>query len=396
MRETASHAALEGVRVLDFSRMLPGPWCTQMLADLGADVVKVEQTGVGDLGRHNAPDFREQSVYFNTVNLNKRSVELDLADPEDRALAQSLMEGADVVVESFRSGVAARLGIDYETARSLNPSLVYCSVTGFGQHGPWAHIPGHDLVIQATSGVLGVAATPGVAPPLPGFQTGDYVAASYAVIAILAALNRRAATGEGGSIDVSMFDALFSMGNIFNGLALARASGNDRTPGMELWGGNPRYATYTTADGRAVAVSLLEARIWAHFCRLIGREDLIDESEGPEDRHTAHGERSALYRKALAEFCAARPRDELVAEMARHDVPIVPVLAPDEAIASEHARARGLVEWIDHPREGRIPVLANPLAESGLTTGVRRPAPALGEHTHDVRRQGWLGAGRER
>jgi CoA:oxalate CoA-transferase len=387
--KTQQAGALQGMRVLDFSRMLPGPWSTQMLADLGADVIKVEQPGVGDLGRHNSPNFKSNSVYFNTVNLNKRSVTLDLAKAEDVEFALSLMASADVVVESFRSGVAARLGIAYEAAKKVNPSIVYCSITGFGQHGPFSDIPGHDLVIQSTSGVMGVAAKRGEVPPIPGFQTGDYVAASYAVIAVLAALNRRAATGEGGHIDVSMFDSLFSMSNIFNGLALARASGNQTTPAMELWGGNPRYTTYLTQDGKAVAVSLLEARIWAHFCRLIGREDLVDKDEGPEHRHTSHGGRSALYRKALEEFCAAKPRDELVAWMVANDVPILPVYSPQEALGSEHARARGLVEWIDHPVEGRIPVLANPLSASGLTTGSRRPAPALGEHTDAVRANGW-------
>lgn len=386
---TPRPGALAGVRVLDFSRMLPGPWSTQMLADLGADVIKVEQPQVGDLGRHNAPNFKHNSVYFNTVNLNKRSITLDLADPQDKAFALSLMAKADVVMESFRGGVAARLGIDHEAAKKVNPSVIYCSVTGFGQHGPFSDIPGHDLVIQSASGVMGVAAEQGKAPPLPGFQTGDYVAASYAVIAVLAALTRRAATGEGGHIDVSMFDALFSMGNIYNGLALARSSGNDETPAMELWGGNPRYSTYLTQDGKSVAVSLLEARIWAHFCNLIGREDLVDEKEGPEHRHTSHGGRSALYREALTAFCASKPRDALVDWMVENDVPILPVYSPQEALNSEHARARGLVEWIEHPTEGRIPVLSNPLAASGLTTGVRRPAPSLGEHNEELRAAGW-------
>ncbi len=387
--DSTSSGALKGVRVLDFSRMLPGPWSTQMLADLGANVIKIEQPGVGDLGRHNSPNFKSNSVYFNTVNLNKRSVVLDLADQADLGFALELMKSADVVVESFRGGVAARLGIDYAAAAKLNPTIVYCSITGFGQHGPFSRIPGHDLVIQSTSGVMGVLGEHGVAPAIPGFQTADYVAASYAVIGILAALNRRTATGEGGHIDVSMFDSLFSMGNIFNGLALARASGNADTAAMQLWGGNPRYSTYLTQDGKSVTVSLLEARIWAHFCKLVGREDLIDESEGPQDRHTSHGSRSVMYRQALEEICASKPRDELVKWMVDNDVPILPVYSPQEAVDSEHARARGLIEWVDHPVEGRIPVLANPLRASGLTTGVRHPAPALGQHTDEVRARGW-------
>ena len=380
-----SPGALHGVRVLDFTRMLPGPWCTQMLADLGADVIKVEQPGVGDLGRHNSPNFKTTSVYFNTVNLNKRGVTLDLMLPADRETALALIDTADVVVETFRAGVTERLGIDWESAKKRNPSLVYCSITGFGHSGPFSAIPGHDLVIQAASGVMAAGSPGPEAPPPPGFQAGDYAAANYAVIAILAALNRRSATGEGGHLDISMFDALFSMTNIVNGLALGRASGNTTTPAMELWGGNPRYGIYLCKDGKAVAVSLLESRIWAHFCKLTGHEDLVFADEGPQDRHTSHGERSALYRDALTAFCGSRPRDELVASMLEHDVPIVPVYTPQEAVESAHTKARELIEWIDHPVEGRIPVLANPLKHSGLATDNRRPAPTLGQHNESLR-----------
>lgn len=379
------HAALKGVRVLDFSRMLPGPWCTQMLADLGGDVIKIEQPGVGDPGRHNSPVFKIDSVYFNTVNLSKRSLVLDLSRAEDRDVALRLMEETDVVVESFRGGVTERLGIDYASAKKRNPSIIYCSITGFGQSGPFSNIPGHDLVIQATTGVMGTDPARAEAPQVPGFQAADYVASTYAVIGILAALNRRAATGEGGHLDISMFDSLFSMTNLINGSALARAAGNTATPPMELWGGNPRYAAYRTADGKAVAVSLLEARIWEHFCRLVDRPDLVFPDEGPQDRHSSHGDRSELYRKALKEICLSRPRDELVAWMVENDVPILPVYSPEEALNSEHARARRLVEWIDHPTEGRIPVLANPLAASGLTKGERSPAPVLGADTERIR-----------
>lgn len=377
MTTPQAHAALQGIKVLDFSRMLPGPWATQMLADLGADVIKVEEPGVGDLGRHNTPNFKVGSVYFNTVNLNKRGLALNLATAEDRAVAQALMREADVVVESFRGGVTDRLGIDYETARRLKPDIVYCSITGFGQTGPLAGVPGHDLVVQATTGAMGTG-EPGTKPPVPGFQCGDYAAANTAVIAILAALQRRSRTGEGGHLDVSLYDSMMSMMNIVGGLALARQAGHHGTPKMELWGGNPRYDTYLCADGKPVAVSLLEARIWGHFCQVIGRPELFDPGEGPEQRHTHHGERGALYRQALTAFCASMPRDELIARMAAADVPIVPVYTPEEALASAHARAREVLQWIDHPSEGRIPVLSNPLARCGLTTGERRPAPDLG------------------
>lgn len=380
-------AALDGIRIVDFSRMLPGPWCTQMLADLGCDVIKIEQPGIGDLSRHNPPNFRVGSAYFHTVNLNKRSIALDLAAPDDLAVAHELIREADVVVESFRKDVPSRLKIDYDAAHSLNPRVIYCSITGFGQTGPFSGIPGHDLVVQSMTGVMGVADNQYGVPPMPGFQAGDYAAAAYAVIGILAALQKRNATGEGCYLDISMFDALVSMTNVISGAALARMGGREVSGIMELWGKNPRYATYRTRDGRGVAVSLLETKIWNAFCSLIGRPDLINPDERPEDRHTVHGGRSELYRKALEDFCLSRDRDELVEWAQQNDVPILPVLTPDEALASGHADERGMIEWIDHPVEGRIPVIGNPLARSGLTRGRRAPAPVIGEHSQEIQRE---------
>jgi crotonobetainyl-CoA:carnitine CoA-transferase CaiB-like acyl-CoA transferase len=381
--DRAAQGTLAGIKVIDFSRMLPGPWCTQMLGDLGADVIKVEQPSVGDLGRHNPPNFKKDSVYFNTVNGNKRGVTLDLTVAADRQKAHALIAEADVVVESYRRGVTKRLEIDYATAREINPGIIYCSITGFGQTGPWADIPGHDLVVQSVSGVMGTGPQ-GDLPPVPGFQAADYAGSAYAIMAILAALYRRRDTQEGCYLDISMFDCLFSMTNVIAGPALARAGGFPVTTTMELYGANPRYATYPTKDKMAVAVSLLEARIWNSFCKLIDRPDLIHADEGPEHRHTAHGVRADLYREAIGKFCLSKDRDELVRWMAERNVPILPIYTSDEAVNSDHVQSRGMVEWISHPSEGRIPVIANPLNASGLTQRGRMPSPTLGQHQEIV------------
>ena len=368
---------LAGVRVLDFSRLLPGPWCTQMLGDLGADVIKIEQPGTGDLSRHNPPSYRDSSVYFNSVNRNKSSLSLDLAKPEGRDVVHRLLARTDIVAESFRRGVPAKLKIDYETAKKLKPDIIYCSITGFGQTGLYAGIPGHDLVVQAATGLIGAAASSGPAT-VPGFQAGDYAAAAYATIGVLAALYRRRDSGAGCYIDTSMFDSLFSMCNIVLTSGMAHIAGNRGAQTMEVWGANPRYSIYTAQDGRAVAVSLLEARIWKSFSDLIGRPDLVSENESPSDRHTSHGERSAIYRKAIQDYCSSMPRDRLIEKMLSADIPISPVNDPDEALQNPHVRDRKLIEWIDHPIEGRIPQIANPLATSGLVDANRRGAPALG------------------
>jgi CoA:oxalate CoA-transferase len=348
-----------------------------MLGDLGAEVIKVEQPGAGDVSRHNPPSYRESSVYFNSVNRNKRSLSLDLAKPAGRDVAHRLIAKADIVVESFRRGVPAKLGIDYDTARKLKPDIIYCSITGFGQNGAYAGIPGHDLVVQAATGLIAAAAGSGTAT-VPGFQAADYAAAAYATIGVLAALHRRRDTGIGCHIDTSMFDSLFSMCNIVLTSGMAHIAGNRGAQAMEVWGGNPRYALYTAQDGHAVAVSLLEARIWKSFCDLIGRPDLISENESPSDRHTSHGDRAAIYRKAIQDYCGSMPRELLIEKMLAADIPISPVNSADEALQDPHVRDRKLIEWTNHPAEGRIPQIANPLSVSGLTDTLRRGAPALG------------------
>ncbi len=371
---------LAGVRIVDFTRLLPGPWCTQVLADMGADVIKVETPEGGDPSRHNPPRQREHSAYFAAVNRNKRSVALDLRSDTGREAVRRLIARADIVIESFAVGVAARLHIDYAAARAIKSDIIHCSITGFGQDGPWAASPGHDLVVQAGTGVLGVAPN----GTNPAFQAADYAGASFGAIGILGALYRRRATGEGAQLDIAMFDSLLAMADIALTGALARSAGQSGTPMMEVWGGNPRYALYPTADDRYVAVSLLEPRLWARFCAAIGRTDLIFADERPEDRHSDHGDRAALYRAAIADYCAQRSAIAIGEAMEGNDIPVCPVLTPDEALAGAHARARGMTYVERDPHDGEVMRIGNPLERSGLAAHGDRPPPLLGEHTDEV------------
>jgi len=372
---------LAGMHVLDFSRLLPGPWATQLLGALGADVVKIEQPGIGDPSRHNHPRYRQHSVYFNSVNANKRSVALDLSIVSGRALLPRLLDWADVLVESFRPGVAVRLGIDAQTTRAAKPALIHCAISGFGQTGPWSHIAGHDLVIQAATGAMGCHPPADTAPEVPGFQSADYAGGLMAIIAIQAAWARRALDGSGCTIDLGMYDALLGMCAIPLASAMSRATGGTGEPRQEVFGSNPRYSTYRTRDGKAVAVSLLEARAWERFCHAIDRPDLVRTDETPADRLTSHGEHGVRYRVALTRYCLGLDRDPLVAQMRALGIAVSPVLDPDEALAADHAQARGAVRWIDHPVEGRIPQLLTPLHQSGLAADPPAPAPGLGEHS---------------
>lgn len=368
---------LHGIRVADFSKLLPGPWGTQMLADLGADVIKVEMT-TGDPSRHDGPRLRINSAYFASVNRNKRSIVLDLRSSDGLAAAHKLIASCDVVVETFAVGGAARLGIGYEDVRHLREDMIYCSISGFGQTGPLAGAAGHDLMVQASSGMLGVGG--GV---MPAFQAGDYAAAANAVSGVLAALYRRSATGCGAYLDIAMSDSVMAMGQIALGAALADASGSETGAPIQVWGGNPRYALYATRDGKRMAVSLLEPRLWAKFCQFIGRPDLVFE-ERPEDRHSNHGERATLYRAALQTFIGQHDAADLDRLMQAQGITVCEVRSAADALANEHARARGVV-YVEHdPRDGDVLRLGSALAGSGLVDTRRRLPPMLGEHTEEV------------
>jgi crotonobetainyl-CoA:carnitine CoA-transferase CaiB-like acyl-CoA transferase len=381
MANTEQMLPLSGVRVLDWTRLLPGPWCTQLLSDLGADVIKVEQRGIGDASRHNAPKYQNNSVYFHNVNGGKRGITIDLASPNARPMTERLIGSCDVMIESFSTSVAVKFGIDAAAALRINPKLVHCSISGYGQTGPLAPVPGHDLVIQAATGLLAPGNT---TPQMPSFQTADYAGAMMACIGILAALRRRDQHGIGAAIDISMFDGMFQLGQIGLGSAVARYAGVSGDPMMEVWGGNPRYALYPTKDNKTIAVSLLELRYWQKFCGVIGRPDLAAEHEDPSVRHTGHGAMNDIYRKAISDYCLAHTRDDIASAMAKQDVPVIPVLTPDEALVSEHVVHRELVGRGTHPTDGNIAYLRSPLHLSGLTRKDRRPAPEMGEHNQAV------------
>ncbi|MCO5066840.1 MAG: CoA transferase [Rhizobiaceae bacterium] len=371
---------LEGIKVVDFSRLLPGPWCTQTLGDLGADVIKVEQPGVGDPSRYNAPMLDRNSVYFHSINRNKKSVELDLNEPGDRARLDRLLSAADVVVETFRPGVAKKLAIDFDSVQRINPQIIYCSISGFGSSGPMAGVPGHDLSIQGMTGQLGMVKNGGV-PSMPSFHAADYAGACYAAIAILSAIVRRTSTGSGAYLDISLYDSLLALSPISLAGALARSTGRAEAGELEVWGGNPRYSIYQTADGKAVTVVLLETKTWYRFCDLIGRSDLAVK-ESLAERHSVDPERGKAARAAIQEFCSRFSRDDLVEQMHKEGIPVCPIYASDEVLQSREAASRESIRTEQSENEGRVAQIVDPLARAGLSEPFRRMAPLLGEHNH--------------
>lgn len=341
---TAPPQPLTGIRVLDLTRLLPGPWATMLLADLGAEVVKIENPGTGgDAARHAQPRYEaggaDESVYFCNANRNKRSVALDLKDGAGRARLLDLVRDADVVVENFRPGTADRLGIGYEALRKVRPALIYCALSGYGQSGALSRLPGHDLNIAGMSGLLQRSA--GQLPSMPNMLMGDYAGGTMVVTGILAALLDRARHGRGAFLDVSMLDALVSWTTVQMTGAFAAAVDPAHRGAVEGFGGNPRYGIYRTRDAKYVTVSLLEKALWDKFCRLQGRPDLINPDETEADRLTSHGARSAIYREFLEALFLGKDRDTWVAELVSASIPVCPVLTPDEVFLSQHAASRG-------------------------------------------------------
>ncbi len=372
---------LHGLRVLDLSRLLPGPFCSLLLADFGADVVKVEDTGAGDYARWAPPRFEgveasAAGAFFLALNRNKRSIRIDLKTEAGREVLLRLVRDADVLLESFRPGVMDRLGVGYERLRAENPRLVHCAITGFGQDGPWRDRPGHDLNYLGLAGLLDLTGEADGPPVQPAGQIADLGGgALMAAFAILAALRERDRSGEGQLVDVSMTDGALSWTAMLAARVFAGAA-PPRRGALELGGGIVCYRPYAAADGW-VTLGALEPKFWAAWCRGVGREDLVDHQFDPPGSD-AHREVEAIF--------AARTRAEWAAFAAEHECCLEPVLTLDEALASEHVRARGMVVEVDQPgAPGPLRALGVPVRLS-RTPGDphRRPGPALGEHTAEV------------
>lgn len=372
---TAQGAPLAGVRVLDLTRLLPGPMCTLHLADLGADVLKIEDLGLGDYA---AAGVREQ------VNRNKRGLRIDLKHPEGVTTLLRLCERADVLVESFRPGVMDRLGVGWAAARASNPRLVYCSITGYGQTGPLRDAAGHDMNYAAMAGVADQMGQPGGAPALSNVPVADLLGGTMpAVMGILAALFDVARGGAGRHVDIAIADGLMAHAIIPN--VAVHSQGQARPVGQDkLTGALPCYNYYRTGDGRWLAVGALEKKFWDRFCEGLERPDLKARHLGdtPLERDT--------LRQEIAAVLATRSQAHWVQVFEGADCCVTPVLRLDEALDHPHVRARGMV--VDVPAaDGRARrQLATPVRMTGFDFTVSRPAPTPGEHTDAVLQElGW-------
>jgi len=380
--------ALEGVKILDLSRLVPGAFCTMLLGDLGAEVLKIEAPGINELrsssGTVPGEENLKAAAYY-ALDRNKKSIVVNLKSEAGRDIFYRLSRHADVIVEGFRPGVAKRLRIDYETIRKLNPKIIYCSLSGYGQDGPYHAFPGHDINYIAMAGVLGLIGSSEGPPVIPLNLVADFAgAALYGALGISVALVARNKTGKGQYVDMAYLDGAvslmtwFTCGYFFDGSMLKRG---------ESWlhGAYPYYGIYETRDGKYITIGCLEPHFWENLCRFLGKEEYIPYHFALE--HTFHkpeDEKWDEIRSSLKQIFLTKTRDEWFELLIRNDVPAGKVYTPDEVFSDPQVLHRQMVIEVEHPTLGKIKQVGIAPRLSGTPGKVRSLSPLPGEHTDEI------------
>jgi crotonobetainyl-CoA:carnitine CoA-transferase CaiB-like acyl-CoA transferase len=387
---TPSKGPLEGLRVLDLTRVLVGPFASQMLGDLGAEVIKVERPGEGDETRHVEPLKEGESHYFLAINRNKLGIAVDMKQPAGREILVELARRSDIFLENFRPGVAKRLGLDYESLREVNPRLVYCSISAFGQTGPYASRSALDIAIQAMSGVMSVTGEPDRPPTRMGLPMADLCGGLYAVIGVLSAIHERQLTGHGQFIDFSMLDGMVGM-LMYMATRVFMTGEDSPKIGTGHYGIVP-YGAFPASDGYLVIANIGEM-FWPKICAAIGRPELAGDHryDSNPKRVARRAEVDALLKEALATRTVA----EWDAIFEQHDVPHAPILQVSEVLANAQVLARGMVTEYEHPRLGRFPSLGRAIRFPDHEGVPMKAPPLLGEDDERVL-DGLLGYSAER
>lgn len=378
--------ALEGIKIIDLTRLAPGPYCTMTLADLGADVIKVEEPGP-PTGRRaeqagQAPEIprtQERDSPYNALNRNKRSIGLNLKHQDARKIFYKLVGTADVVVEEFRPGVTKRLGIDYDTLSKINPRIIYCAITGYGQDGPYQNLVGHDINYISTAGALGVIGEKGCKPTIPLNLLADFAGGGmHGAIGVLAALMARERTGKGQFVDIAMTDGVVSL--LSSALSNYFLTGEMPERGAtSLGGGAPQYNTYQCQDGKYLSLGSLEPWFFANLCRAVGREDLISYPWDESKRQEIFGHLTKVFK--------TKPRDEWVEILRQTDTCVAPVYLFDEVDKDPHLIHRKMIVDVEHPEKGKIRQTGISVKLSDTPGQIRRLAPRSCQHTDEVLRE---------
>ncbi len=373
--------ALEGVRVLDLTRALAGPFCTLMLGDYGADVIKIELPGSGDDTRTWGPPFiGEESAYFLSINRNKRSLTLNFREPKAVEVFLKLAKDADIIVENFTPGVMQRLGIDYETVKGVNPGIIFCSISGFGQTGPYKARPAYDQIMQGISGLMSITGEPAGEPEKIGIAVTDIGAGMWAAFSVLAALRHRYETGDGQYIDIAMLDAQVAWLTYQAGYYFA-----NNAPPQRLGKAHPTlvpYQGFMGSDGKYFNVAVGSERLWERFCQGVSREDLKDDPE-----YATNGDRVRNRGKIvplLQEFFLTRPSVDWVADLQAVSVPAGPINDLADVFSDPQVLHREMFLEMPHPTLGSIKQTGLPLKFSATPGSLDRHPPLLGEHNDEI------------
>lgn len=382
-QEQKQAGALAGIRVLDLTRVLAGPFCTMLLGDMGAEIIKIEEPGKGDDTRGYPPHIDGFSTYFGNMNRNKKSITLDLKNPQAKQLFTELVKKADVVIENYKPGTMAKLGIAYDDLKEINPQLVFASISGFGQYGPYKERPGYDIIGQAMGGLMSVSGWPGSPPTRSGTAMGDVLGGLNCCIGILAALKGRNVTGRGQSVDVALVDSVVSAMETILQIYLVE----NRIPGRI---GNryefiAPYDSFPAADGWAV-IACGNNAVWQRFCRVIGRADLM---EHPDYKNNVDRVRNhEALSKLVSEWTQPRTVADIVDTLLANSVPSAPINDVSHIVNDPHiAGAREMFVDLAIPGGGCMKAVACPIKFSETKATVRTGAPELGEHNDTVLRE---------
>lgn len=371
--------SLSGIKILDMTRVLAGPYCTMVLADLGADVVKIESPGTGDDSRQFGPYIQGESAYFMSINRNKRSMTLNLKSPEGKNIFLEMIKSFDVLVENFRPGTMEKLGFGYETLKEINPKLIYAASSGFGHTGPYSSRPAYDGVVQAMGGIMSITGELGGKPTRVGPSIGDITAGLFTAIGILAAVNYRNATGEGQKIDVAMLDC--QVGILENALSRYFATGESPKPAGNKHSSIVPFEPFETSDGE-IMIAAGNDNLWRKFCVEIGLDELIN-----DERFVTNPQRTVNYtalRPLIADAILLNTTDDWYVRLTEAGVPCGPINNIEMLTKDVQVLAREMIVEVDHSVAGKTMIPGVPIKMSKTQGSIRKSAPVLGEDTNEI------------
>jgi CoA:oxalate CoA-transferase len=373
----SSNKPLEGIRVLDLTRVLAGPYSTMVLADMGAEVIKVEIPGRGDDSRYFGPFIGEESAYFMSLNRNKESITLDLKAARGKELFHQLLDKVDILVENYRGGTMEKLGLGYEDLKKSHPRLIYAAISGFGHTGPYKEKPAYDVVVQGMGGIMSITGQEGGPPTRIGASIGDITAGLFGTIGIVSALRQRDITGEGQKVDVSMLDSQVAI--LENAIARYQVTGE---PPGRIGNRHPSitpFSSLPTSDGYVI-IAIGNDKLWATLCTLLKREELI--SDPLFATNSARTDNWNQLEPLLAAIFSKKTTEEWLSILEPKGIPAGPINSVDKVLADPQVRAREMIVEMEHPIAGTLEMSGSPIKLSGSEHAPPKPSPQLGEHTH--------------